>query len=163
MVRWRKLLSTPDDGLLAFLRIMLFAVFIPHGLQKTLGWFGGAGYTGTMMAFAAQDIPGTLAMLAVVAESLGALALLFGALARVAAFGLACDMVVAVTTTHWRNGFFMNWANAQAGEGFEYHLLALTLLFAVMIRGAGALSVDRALWLKSETKAKREIGLRRTA
>jgi putative oxidoreductase len=54
-------------------------------------------------------------------------------------------MVVAVLTVHLANGFFMNWASANKGEGFEYHLLAIAMALAVMIGGAGATSVDRAL------------------
>jgi putative oxidoreductase len=42
-------------------------------------------------------------------------------------------------------GFFMNWAGTQRGEGFEYHLLALGLAIALLIKGGGAFSVDRAL------------------
>ena len=34
---------------------------------------------------------------------------------------------------------------AQKGEGFEYHLLAIALGIAILVRGAGAASMDRAL------------------
>jgi putative oxidoreductase len=46
---------------------------------------------------------------------------------------------------HLPNGFFMNWMGNQKGEGFEYHLLALAMAAALLLRGAGAFSVDRAL------------------
>lgn len=36
----------------------------------------------------------------------------------------------------------MNWSGAQAGEGFEFHLLALALSVPLMLRGAGAWSLD---------------------
>jgi putative oxidoreductase len=39
----------------------------------------------------------------------------------------------------------MNWTGQQKGEGFEYHLLALAIAIALMVRGGGAFSVDRAL------------------
>jgi putative oxidoreductase len=39
----------------------------------------------------------------------------------------------------------MNWFGKQAGEGFEYHLLAIGLAVAVMIGGSGAASIDHAL------------------
>jgi putative oxidoreductase len=39
----------------------------------------------------------------------------------------------------------MNWSGQQGGEGFEYHLLALAMAVAVMIRGSGAWSIDRLL------------------
>jgi putative oxidoreductase len=54
-------------------------------------------------------------------------------------------MLVAITTVHWQYGFVMNWDGTQPGEGFEYHLLALGIALAVIIRGAGAWSVDGAL------------------
>jgi putative oxidoreductase len=159
----RKLLSTQDDGLLTFLRLAIFVTFLPHGAQKALGWFGGPGFSGAVHSFNQMGLPGALAVLDIAAEFLGPIALLFGLLTRVAAFGLACVMVVAVTLVHWHNGFFMNWMGNQAGEGFEYHLLAISLLLALMVRGGGAPSVDRTWWLSLEAKSKREIGLRRTA
>jgi putative oxidoreductase len=160
---WRRIFATPDDGLLTFLRVMLFVVFIPHGLQKTIGWFGGPGFNGAMGMFTSQGVPSFLGFLAIAAEFAGAIALLFGVLTRVAAFGLACNMVVAITTTHFKNGFFMNWMGNQAGEGYEYHLIALTILLAAMVRGGGAFSLDRYVWLNSELRGRREIGLRRSA
>jgi putative oxidoreductase len=54
-------------------------------------------------------------------------------------------MVGAILTTHIPNGFFMNWTGTQAGEGFEYHLLAIGLALVVMIVGGGAASIDRLL------------------
>ena len=41
--------------------------------------------------------------------------------------------------------FFMNWFGQQKGEGFEYHLLVIGIALALLIRGGGLLSVDRAL------------------
>lgn len=71
--------------------------------------------------------------------------MIVGLLTRIAAFGITCNMVVAVLTVHLQNGLFMNWAGNQKGEGFEYHLLVLAMTVAIMIRGAGAFSIDRAL------------------
>jgi putative oxidoreductase len=39
----------------------------------------------------------------------------------------------------------MNWFGAQAGEGFEYHLLALALSLPLVVRGGGAWALDHAL------------------
>jgi putative oxidoreductase len=36
----------------------------------------------------------------------------------------------------------MNWAGTQAGEGIEYHILAIALAVALMIVGGGKASVD---------------------
>jgi putative oxidoreductase len=79
------------------------------------------------------------------AEFLGGLALIVGLLSRVAALGVAIEMAVAVFLVHFPNGFFMNWFGTQQGEGFEYHLLAISMAAVIVYRGAGALSLDRAL------------------
>ena len=92
-----------------------------------------------------MGIPAPLAFLAICAEFLGGIGLIVGLLSRVAAFGIACNMFVAMFMVHRHFGFFMNWAGSQKGEGYEYHLLALAVAFAIMIRGAGALSIDAAL------------------
>lgn len=54
-------------------------------------------------------------------------------------------MTVAVALVHSQFGFWMNWTGAQKGEGYEYHLLSLAALAFLMIRGAGAASLDRRL------------------
>jgi putative oxidoreductase len=143
---FRKLISTCDDYTYTMVRLVLGVVFFAHGAQKMLGWFGGYGFSGTMNFFTQMmHIPAPLAFLAICAEFFGGLGLLVGLLSRVAAFGIAMNMLVAIFTVHIHNGFFANWSGQQKGEGVEYHLLALALLLVVMIKGAGALSVDRAL------------------
>jgi putative oxidoreductase len=71
--------------------------------------------------------------------------LIIGFLTRVAAFGILCNMIVAIWMVHWPNGFFMNWFGTQKGEGFEYHLLAIAICLALLISGGGKWSVDRAI------------------
>lgn len=143
---FRKLISTSDDFTLTVVRLVLGVVFFAHGAQKMLGWFGGYGFHGTMGFFTQMmHVPAPLAFLAICAEFFGGLGLLVGLLSRIAAFGISVNMLVAIFTVHIHNGFFANWTGQQKGEGFEYHLLALALLLVVMIKGAGALSIDRAL------------------
>jgi len=145
----KKLLATPNDGVLTLMRLVLGIVFFLHGSQKLLGWFGGFGFSGTMHFFTGMlHIPAPFAVLAICDEFLGGLGLIVGLLARIAAFGIATNMVVAVLMVHLANGPFMNWFGNQKGEGYEYHLLALALTIAIMIRGAGAFSVDGALAAK---------------
>jgi putative oxidoreductase len=118
---------------------------VPHGAQKVFGWFGGEGYWATVDAMGQQGIPAFLATLVMAGELLGGLALVVGLLGRVAAAGIAVIMLGAMFLVHGQYGFFMNWTGTQLGEGVEYHLLALGLALVVVIRGSGALSLDRAL------------------
>ena len=139
------LLQTDDSVVGLILRLTLAVVFFPHGAQKVLGWFGGQGFKNTMQFFTSSGTPAGFALLAMAAELLGPLGLAIGLLARVAAFGIACVMLVAIVTVHWQHGFFMNWFGNQQGEGFEYHLLAGGIALAIIIMGAGAWSMDGAL------------------
>src|SRR3974377_99905 len=148
---FRKLLATSDDWTVTMLRLVMGVIFFAHGAQKALGWFGGYGFSGTMGFFTQQmHIPAVFAFLAICAEFLGGIGLILGALGRVAAFGIACNMTVAVLMVHAPNGLFMNWSGQQKGEGFEFHLLALAITVVLMVRGSGALSVDLALGGESE-------------
>jgi putative oxidoreductase len=142
----RKLTATDNSAATAILRLVLGIVFFAHGAQKTLGWFGGYGFTGTMGFFTGTlHLSPFFAFLAIAAEFLGGIGLIVGLLTRVAAFGIAVNMLVAILMVHGNVGFFMNWSGAQKGEGFEYHLLALAMAVFLMIKGAGALSADRAI------------------
>ena len=149
----RKLFATDDSTATAILRLVLGIVFFAHGAQKMLGWFGGYGFSGTMGFFTGpMHIPAPLAFLAIAAEFFGGLGLILGFLTRIAALGIAVNMVVAIWKVHGAFGFFMNWAGTQKGEGFEYHLLALAVTTFLMIRGAGAFSIDRAIATASPSR-----------
>src|SRR6266404_5378556 len=116
------LLKTNDTFTPFIARLALGLVMFPHGAQKALGWFGGYGYTGTMGFFTGQiHIPALFAFLAIAAEFAGSIGLITGFLSRVAAFGIAVEMLVAIILVHGANGFFMNRYGNQKGEGFEYH------------------------------------------
>ena len=150
----RKLFATDNDIATAILRLVLGVVFFAHGAQKMLGWFGGYGFSGTMGFFTgAMHIPAPLAFLAIAAEFFGGLGLILGFLTRIAAFGIAANMVVAIGMVHGAFGLFMNWTGAQKGEGFEYHLLVLAITAFLIIRGAGAYSLDRAIAMASPERA----------
>ena len=142
----RKLTHTENSPAIAILRIVLGFLFFAHGAQKMLGWFGGRGFTGTMGFFTNNlHIPAPLAFLAIAAEFFGGIGLILGLLTRVAAFGITVNMLVAILTVHLQFGLFANWTGAQKGEGIEYHLLVLAITTFLMIKGAGAFSIDRKL------------------
>jgi putative oxidoreductase len=102
-------------------------------------------------------IPAVFAFLAIAAEFFGGLGLIFGLLTRVASFGIFCNMFVAVAMVHGQFGFWMNWTGAQKGEGYEYHLLLLAASAVLMIRGAGAASLDRLLSSLASNSIKTQI------
>src|SRR5712691_1808049 len=107
---FRKLIATDDSTATAILRVVLGIVFFAHGDQKMLGWFGGYGFSGTMGFFTgALHIPVPLAFMAIAAEFFVGLGLILGFLTRIAAFGIAVNMVVAIALVDSSFGFFMNW------------------------------------------------------
>src|SRR5437868_5837426 len=155
VLMFRKLIATDNDSATTILRLVLGVIFFAHGAQKVLGWFGGYGFTGAMGFFTGVlHIPAAFAFLAIAAEFLGGLGLIFGLLTRVASFGVFCNMVVAVAMVHHQFGFWMNWTGAQKGEGYEYHLLLLAASAFLMIRGAGAASLDCLLSSPGDNRIK---------
>jgi putative oxidoreductase len=85
-----------------------------------LGWFGGFGFSGTMVFFTGtMHIPAPSAFLAIVAEFFGGLGLILGFLTRIAAFGIAANMIVAMATVHSAFAFFMNWSGTQKRRGLR--------------------------------------------
>jgi putative oxidoreductase len=141
----RSFLRTDNDAAALVMRLTLAIVFFPHGAQKVLGWFGGYGPSATIQAFGKMALPPWVTVLVMVAEFAGPILLVLGFLTRLGALLIGCLMASAIVMVHSKVGFFMNWAGTQKGEGFEYHLLALGLCIALLIKGGGALSVDRAL------------------
>ena len=145
MNAFRRLISTDGSVSTLILRLALGIVFFPHGAQMTLGWFGGTGFH-MSLAGMSSELPLVVAFLVIMAESLGSLGLIFGFLTRIASLGIFCVMVGAIALVHGRAGFFMNWLDTPGKhEGFEYHLLAVGIALALILRGGGALSLDR--WL----------------
>jgi putative oxidoreductase len=144
------LTRTGDDWAALLARVGLAIVMLPHGAQKAFGWFGGEGLQATISSMSEQGLPVIIPVFVVLAELLGSLGLLVGLFGRLAAAGISVVMLGATFLVHLPNGFFMNWTGKQAGEGFEYHLLALALATVVLIKGSGTLSFDRARSRRAE-------------
>jgi len=145
---WQALFATPADPASSVARVALGGMILPHGMQKALGWFGGPGFEGTIAFFTdTMGLPWIVSVAVVAAEFLGGLALLAGVAGRIAAASVGAVMVGAALTTHVQHGFFMNWSGAlpAGSEGWEFHLLATALAAVVVIRGSGAISLDRVL------------------
>src|SRR5258707_8048897 len=107
---FRKLIATDANTATAILRVVTGVVFFAHGAQKMLGWFGGYGFSGTMGFFTgAMHIPAPLAFLAIAAEFFGGLGLIIGFLTRIAAFGIAVNMIVAIVAGAGALRVFLKW------------------------------------------------------
>jgi putative oxidoreductase len=139
--------ATEAGATQTLLRLTLAIVLLPHGAQHLLGAFDGYGFAATVAWMSGPlGIPAPLAAAGILLEFIGPLLLLAGIGSRLVGLALALFMATA-GSTHLANGFFMNWlGNLPAGvEGFEYHILALTIAIAVAVNGGGAYSMDRML------------------
>lgn len=123
------------------LRLAGGVIFAAHGAQKLFGAFGGYGLEQTAQWLASIGLgPGLpMALLAGGAEFFGGLALIVGLLVRPAAAALAITMLVAIFAVHAGGGLFLD------NGGYEYALALLGISLALLLSGAGRLSVDRAL------------------
>lgn len=132
---------------LTILRIVVGAVFIAHGAQK-LFVYGFAGVTG---AFGQMGIPmpGLVGPFIALLELFGGLALVFGLLTRLAALGLAFNMLGAILLVHLKGGFFLP-------NGAEFALSLLGGAALLTFTGAGAFSLD-ALIARRENGAVAEV------
>jgi len=142
---FREFLRTDNSPAQLFIRLALGVVMFPHGAQKVLGWFGGPGITKTLQAFAGMGFPAWSVVALMGVELVGAALLVFGFLTRLWAIGIGVIITICMFLNHVQHGFFMNWFGQQKGEGFEYHILVIGICLALLIKGGGALSVDRKL------------------
>ena len=126
---------------LIILRAALGIIFLAHGAQKLLGWFGGFGFNATLQFFQQLGIPPALAAISILVEFFGGLTILLGLFTRVSAALIAIDMAVALVTVHLSQGFFI----AGGKEGFEYVFALLLTALYLAINGAGSLSVDSVI------------------
>ncbi len=144
-----------DWGLLA-IRVILGLTFMVHGSQKMFGAFGGPGLA-HMMGGPPHGMGPVLGLLVSVGEFFGGLGLLVGFLSRFSAASLIVIMLGAIFMVHAKNGFFMNWAGNQKGEGFEYHLLVIGMALAVLIAGPGSRTFGRLLPLPRRADMNRPL------
>ena len=141
-----KLLQTDADYVCTFLRAIAGIIIFPYGMQKLVGWFDGVGIKRTLEQMTIRKIPQFIGWLIIIGQSLGSIALIFGFLGRIAAGGLFIIFIGALIV-HLPDGWAMNWFGTKNGEGIEYHVLLLSLLLIVIVRGSGAMSIDS--WLSA--------------
>jgi putative oxidoreductase len=123
---------------LLLLRVVIGGVILAHGLQKTFGWWKGPGPTGVRGWLGSMGFrPATLlALLLILAEDAGLLFAL-GLVTPLAALLIVTSQLVAVSTVHWKNGFW------NGGGGWEFNLTLITVALAVCATGPGRFSFDR--------------------
>jgi putative oxidoreductase len=134
------ILQTDNDWVFLFLRIVAGIIIFPYGMQKLFEW----GVKKTLEQIKAKKIPGLIAWLVIIGQSLGSIALITGFLGRIAAAGNFIIFTGALIV-HAPDGWTLNWFGKKKGEGVEYFVLLLSILLVIIIKGSGALSMD--LWL----------------
>jgi len=127
---------------IALVRIAVGIIFFAHGAQKVFSY----GFDGVASGFTQMGIPLPYpsAVLVALTELLGGIALVLGLGTRIAAILLAIVMLVAMTTVHLRNGFFLP-------QGYEFTLLLLLSNVGLVLTGSGALALDNLL--RKETRS----------
>jgi len=131
----------PANLALVVLRAGLAWIFIHYGSGKLFGWFNGPGVHRTALFFSqtAHLRPGGFfAILGGVIEFGGGIALVLGLASRLVGLVLLGDMVMAVITVTWVNGF----NSASLTPGYELNLAIGLLALVVAVFGAGRFSVD---------------------
>ena len=130
--------ATPRSLGPLFLRLSLAAIFFYHGMRKTTGWFGGAGWESTVTSWTSPDglnLPYILVMIVLALEVALSVSLLLGFLTRLS--GLAVAFIMAGSL------YLM-----QQGASFatiEYPLLVVAAGLALVFTGGGTLSFDRGI------------------
>lgn len=129
--------TTIQNSLNFIARLLFIALFLPAGIGKLTGFSGTVGY----IASVGLPLPTVGAVLALLVEILGSLALLFGLGTRFAALILAGFTLVA-------SFFFHNFWGVPADQAFVQQLMffkniaVVGGLLVLAANGAGAWSLD---------------------
>ena len=115
-------------------------VFLPHGMQKLFGFWGG-DIAKTAEGFAKEGLNSSLFWAYYIGclEFFGGLLLIIGLLTRPVAVLAAGFMFVAAFHVHLPIGWFWN------ARGMELPFYLLLISLAILIRGGGPLSLDSQL------------------
>ena len=120
------------------LHVLVGLLFAAHGAQKLFGSFDGPGLEGTSGFFDTLGLrPGWLhARAAASAEFFGGILIALGLVTPFAAAALIGVMVAAITTVHFKNGFFAT------NQGYEFNLVLIGALFVLAAGDAGIYGLD---------------------
>ena len=131
------------------LRLIVGYGFMAHGYAKLVR--GPLVFAAILRAIGVPS-PDFMAWATTLVELVGGLAVLLGAFLTIASVPMAMILVVAMFTVHLRFGFSsiklvtVTSAGAQFGPpGYECNLLYLACLGALVLGGAGPLSIDELI------------------
>lgn len=127
-------LTKCSDPLYFLFRLIIGFLFLQHGGQKLLGWFGGVPMNSLMWT------AGTI-------EFVGGIALILGLFTKVVAAIAALEMLVAIVTFHLPQGW--NPFIFPPGNGAELPLLYIAAFLILIINGGGKWSLEKVV-LKKE-------------
>lgn len=140
---------------LTILRVVFGFVMAVHG------WLKLADFDAWQSTVAQMGVPAPtlLATLSTAAELVGGIGLVVGLLTPVAALAVLVNMIVAIFLVHLEGGLLMQ------NNGFEYPLILAALALFFLVRGAGPVSVDRAIFGRraGEHERRRHAPFRREA
>ena len=126
------ILARSQPQLLSVLRIVAGLIFMQHGLQKLVGWFGGVGDGGTVELLSLMGLAGIL-------EAVGGGLIALGLFTRITAFVMAGEMAAAYFMAHFPRSFF------PIENGGELAVLLCFVFLYLSAAGGGPWSVDSAL------------------
>lgn len=140
---------------LLLLRLAIGYGFMAHGWAKLTR--GPAGFAALLHQIG-MPLPRLTAWIVTLLELIGGLAIFVGAFVAVVSVPLILTMLVAMFTVHFRYGFSSIKTVGLTPDGplfgppgYEINLLYVAGLLALMVGGAGALSMDR--WLARRKEA----------
>lgn len=137
---------------LTVFRVVLGLVMAAHGLQKAMDPSAFQQHL-VQMHF---PLPSVMTYLAIAGELFGGLGVAVGLLTRIAAFGVASTMIVAITGVHLSHGLFA------ANGGFEYPLILLVSALWFMAAGPGPWSLDALIRASRDPRSKTPVYARAT-
>lgn len=120
------------------LRLIVGVLFVGHGTQKLFGLFGGHGLGATAQGFEQMGFrPGKpYAVAAGVSEAGGGALLAAGFMTPLGAASIVGSMLTAIHRVHLKNGPWVTQG------GYEYNLVLILAVVALVEAGPGPLSVD---------------------
>jgi putative oxidoreductase len=138
------------------LRLIVGYGFMEHGYAKLAR--GADSFVLILQALHMPLAP-LLAWATILTELIGGFAILIGAFVPLASLPMAIVLLVAIVTVHLPNGFSsiklqaVTSAGAHFGQpGYETDLLYLACLAALVLGGAGPLSIDTFLMRRRQTQ-----------